>query len=325
VTCGTRPDAILVLMPVYNDWTVVPLVLERLDAALASAGAPVEVILVDDGSSETPSRQLFAHARYRTIQDVTALRLTRNLGHQRAIAIGLAYINAHRAGCAVVVMDADGEDIPEHVPRMLEAQRAAPSTIVFAHRARRSEGVVFRVCYRLYRFTHRLLTGAGISFGNFSVVPRALLPRLVCLPELWNHYPSTVVKTRLPTTMLPLDRGSRLAGHSQMRLTALVLHGLGALTVHGDVIGVRALIATIGATLVSAIGILTVIAIRVFTTLAIPGWASFVVGVLAAILLQTLMLALVFVFITLSSRSYSTIVPHRNFRDFVMGEEPLFP
>jgi hypothetical protein len=325
MTCGTRPDAILVLMPVYNDWQVVPIVLERLDAALAGTGTPVEVILVDDGSSEAPDRQAFGHARYRAIQDVTALRLTRNLGHQRAIAIGLAYVNAHRGGHAVVVMDADGEDIPEHVPRMLQAQHLAPSTIVFAQRARRSEGIVFRFFYRLYRVTHRLLTGAGISFGNFSVVSRQLLPRLVCLPELWNHYPSTVVKTRLPVTMVPLERGTRLAGRSQMRLTTLVLHGLGALAVHGDVIGVRALLATIGATLVSAIGILTVIVIRVFTTLAIPGWASFVVAVLAAILLQTILLSLVFVFITLNSRSYSTIVPHRNFPDFVAGEEALFP
>jgi hypothetical protein len=315
---------LVVLMPVYDDWPLVPRLLARLDAALAGSGVPVEALVVDDGSPGGPDGWPEA-TPYRAIRDVTALRLARNLGHQRAIAVGLAYLHAHRPGRTVVVMDADGEDVPEHVVQLLEAHRATPGAIVLARRTRRSEGLVFRLLYRLYRLTHRVLTGVSISFGNFSLVPADLLPRLVGLPELWNHYPATVVKARLPCVMVPLDRGPRLGGRSRMRLTGLVLHGLGALAVHGDVIGARALLATLAGTGLCALGIAIVVTIRLFTTLAIPGWASFVVGVLVAILLQTILLSLVFVFITLNSRSYLTVLPRRDFAEFVAGEERLYP
>jgi GT2 family glycosyltransferase len=99
---------LVVLMPVYDDWPLVPPLLARLDAALAGAGFPAEVVLADDGSTATPDRSLLQAARFQTITSVTVLHLGRNVGHQRAIAIGLAYVHATRDSCAVVIMDADG-------------------------------------------------------------------------------------------------------------------------------------------------------------------------------------------------------------------------
>jgi hypothetical protein len=318
------PERLAVVLPVYGDWALVPTLLARLDATLAPSGVAVEVLLVDDGSPDGPG-DWPVREPYRAIGDVTVLRLTRNLGHQRAIAVGLAYVHARRPDRTVVVMDADGEDLPEHGGRLLEAHRRTPGAIVVARRTRRSEGLAFRLLYRLYRVAHRILTGTGIPFGNFSLVPSGLLPRLVGMPELWNHYAATVVKARLPCVMVPLERGPRLGGRSQMRLTGLVLHGLGALAVHGDVIGARALLATLAGTALSLVGIALVVVIRLFTTLAIPGWASFVVGVLVAILLQTILLSLVFVFITLNSRSYLTVRPQRDYAEFIAGEARLYP
>ena len=72
------------------------------------------------------------------------LRLRRNLGHQRAIAIGLTYIQAQMTTAyeAVVVMDGDGEDAPEDVPRLLARLEAEGGrSIVFAERTRRSESL----------------------------------------------------------------------------------------------------------------------------------------------------------------------------------------
>ena len=316
---------LIILMPVYEDWPLVPPLLARLDDALAVAGLVGEIVLADDGSTATPDRRLLEAARFRAITSVTVLHLGRNVGHQRAIAIGLAYIHATRKCRVVVVMDADGEDAPEDVPRLVAAHDAGGGMIVFAGRSARSEGLVFRTFYRLYRLTHRLLTGRRIWFGNFSAVPAFLLPRLVILSELWNHYPSAIIKTRLPFTSIPLPRAPRLGGHSHMSLTGLILHGLGAISVHGDVIGVRALLATFVATAVCLAGIATVVAIRFVTDLAIPGWASAVVGLLVAILLQTVLLSLVFIFVTLNSRSYSAVIPRRDYADYVAGETRIYP
>jgi hypothetical protein len=110
-----------------------------------------------------------------------------------------------------------------------------------------------------------------------------------------------------------------------MGLTGLILHGLGAISVHGDVIGVRALLATLVAIVVCLAGIATVIVIRSVTDLAIPGWASAVVGLLIAILLQAVLLSLVFIFVTLNSRDYAAVIPRRDYADYIAGETRLFP
>jgi hypothetical protein len=316
---------LVVLMPVYNDWPLIPVLLARLDAALAGAGLSTEVVLADDGSTTPPDRSLLDGAGFRAITSVTVVHLGRNAGHQRALAIGLAYIHATRKGRAVVIMDADGEDAAEDVPRLVAALDADEGTIVFAGRSARSEGLLFRVFYELYRLTHRLLTGRRIWFGNFSIVPARLLPRLVLLSELWNHYPSAVIKARIPFTSIPLPRARRLGGRSHMGLTGLVLHGLSAIAVHGDVIGVRALLATLVAIVVCLSGIATVVLIRAVTDLAIPGWASAVVGLLVAILLQAVLLSLVFIFVTLNSRDYAAVIPRRDYADYLAGETRLFP
>lgn len=316
---------LIVLMPVYNDWEVVPHLLAELDRALIEADLTAEVVIADDGSVVVPGRELFAGARYRALASITVLHLGRNVGHQRAIAIGLAYIDAKRPCCAVVVMDADGEDAPTDVPRLVRAWATADSAVIFATRARRSEGVPFRALYRAYRLAYRLLTGSWISFGNFSLVPARLLPRLTLLAELWNHYPAAVMKARIPIATIRVDRARRLAGHSQMTLVSLVLHGLSAISVYGDVIGVRALLATVVAIGLCLGGIAVVVGIRFMTDLAIPGWASAVVGLLVAILLQTVSLSLVFVFMILNSRNYSTVIPRRDYGDYVAAEERIYP
>jgi hypothetical protein len=317
---------LVVLMPLYNDWAALPPLLERLESALARAGLTAELVVVDDGSSVVPGEdERRAPGDAKAITSMTILHLGRNVGHQRAIAIGLAYLHAHRPCDAVVVMDADGEDAPEDVLRLVEACRVGGDRLIFAQRAERSEGLVFRGLYRLYRLLFRLLTGAPISFGNFSIVPAHLLPRLVLLSELWNHYPSAVIKARISFTSIPLPRAPRLGGRSHMGLTGLVLHGLSAIAVHGDIIGVRALLATLVAIVVCLSGIATVVLIRTVTDLAIPGWASAVVGLLVAILLQAVLLSLVFIFVTLNSRDHAAVIPRRDYADYIAGETRLYP
>jgi len=324
---GTRTTTahLIILIPVFDDWPVLARLVAQLDPVLAAEGLSAEVLAVDDGSTIPPAKDLFEGACHRSLSAITVLRLGRNMGHQRGIAVGLAYVNDHRPGCDVVVMDADGEDAPADVPRLVRAAAADGARVVFAERARRSEGPLFRASYRAFQLMHRLFTGHWLALGNFSYVPAALIPRLVMLSELWSHYPAAVIKAKLPIVKLPIDRAPRLGGRSHMRLVSLVLHGLAAISVHGDVIGVRALLATLAAAAVAALGIVTVVGIRVATDLAIPGWASFVVGVLATILLQSVSLSLLFVFMILNSRNLLSAIPRRDYAEYVVGEERLHP
>ena len=85
------------------------------------------VLVVDDCSPEQPG-ELFRLGPLKSLATVDVLPLRRNLGHQRAIAIGLAYVEQHIDNRCVVVMDSDGEDSPEDVPRLLASSNKKGAT-----------------------------------------------------------------------------------------------------------------------------------------------------------------------------------------------------
>jgi glycosyltransferase involved in cell wall biosynthesis len=307
------PEKFLILIPVYEDWKALHLLLPLLDQELSANGFRADLLIVDDGSSES---NFLAEKQkcFRAIEIIDILSLRRNVGHQRAIAVGLSYLEASQLAHPVVVMDCDGEDDPGDVPRLIRECRAHQDRkIIFAARTRRSESFFFRIFYQLYRLIHFLLTGVQVQVGNFSVIPASALRRLVAVSELWNHYAAAVYKAKLPMALIPAQRNCRLEGSSRMSLVALVVHGLSAMAVFGDRIGVRLLIlVSMGMSLVT-VALITVIGIRLLTTLAIPGWATYVTGILLVILIQMLMIVLVFAFVILTGRNTVSIIPSRDY------------
>ena len=312
---------LVVLTPVYNDWTAVRLLLPLLGAEFSKAGLSARVVLIDDASVEPMPEQLLDR-EVGGITEIRVLTLRRNLGHQRALAVGLSYVQ-ERVPCeAVVVMDADGEDAPSDVPRLVAelAAQGAPK-IVFAQRIRRSEGFLFTFLYKLYRYMHLGLTGISVQVGNFSVIPRALLDRLVVVSDLWNHYAAAVFHSRLPYVMLPTPRGHRLAGKSTMNLVSLVGHGLSAIAVFADRVGVRVLIASIVAFFATALVIGLALGRWVLTGNAPPVWLLVVAGVTVLVVLQAAVAASLFVLHVLSTRAGSTFIPARDYRFFIHSDE----
>jgi hypothetical protein len=307
-------------MPSYDDWESVHALLPRLDDELLRAAVEARVLIIDDGSqtrcpSDLPERGL------RAISQVGILSLKRNLGHQRALCIGLCVVSCEPSwsDCdGVVLMDADGEDSPSDVPRLIKHFLAGGGRkAVFASRLRRSEGVAFRVFYHLYRLLHRLLTGIPVRIGNFSVLSIHTIQRLTVSSELWNHYAAAVVQAKVPMAMVPVARARRLFGTSRMNFVSLVSHGLGAMSVFGDRIGVRSLIVTLLLMTLLALGSGVILGIRFLTPLAIPGWATTALGVVAILLLQSLLLSLLFTFLIHLGRAGSSFLPARDYTWFV--------
>jgi glycosyltransferase involved in cell wall biosynthesis len=303
-------------MPVFDDWDAASLLLPLLDEALAEAGITARVLFVDDGSIQS-AEELGAVSTH-AVEQVDVLRLRRNVGHQRAIAIGLAYVEANLPCEAVVVMDSDGEDDPRDVPRLVAHMRSqALEQIVFAERTRRSETWLFRLGYWSYCIVHRFMVGFGVRVGNFSVVPRVRLRQLTVVSELWNHYAAAVFRSRIPFTTIPTMRLSRLTGSTKMNYTSLVTHGLSALSVHGEVMGIRLFLSSLALGALALLGLIAVVAIRLGTDLAIPGWASTLSGLLGILLFLFAMSAAMFTFVILSSRSGSWFLPARDYAHFV--------
>ena len=309
---------ILTLIPAYDDWEGLGLLLAQLDDEFFQRGHRTSVLVVDDGS-RAPHALHAPHDRpFRAVGSIEILHLRRNVGHQRAIAIGLAYIEANMTCDTVVVMDADGEDTPADAARMLERSSAeGGSKAVFAMREKRSEGRSFRLFYALYRSAFRVLTGQTIRFGNFSVIPYTLLRRLVAVSEIWNHYAAGVQRARVPSVYLPTSRGKRLAGRSSMNFVSLITHGMSAISVHAETVGSRMLVAAVAFAALVLVTMLAVVGVRLLTALAIPGWATFVLGLLALMFAQTFVVALFFCGTILHARNSYTFIPRRDHDQFV--------
>ena len=320
-----EPAEVAILLPVFNDWPALALLLRRLDVVLAAAGVAAHVVVADDGSTQDLPAGRFG-GPWEAIGRIEVLHLRRNLGHQRAIAIGLAFLEAERAGCdLVVVMDSDGEDDPADVPRLLgRCEETGRRAMVFAERAKRSESPFFRACYHAYRLVHRVLTGRSVRVGNFSVVPRRRLASLVVTSELWNHYAAAAFTSRQPIETVATARARRLDGRSKMNFVGLVIHGLSAVSVYSDAIGVRLMIATGAMIALTLLALAATVVVRLTTDLAIPGWATTAFGVLLIVLLQAILFLVVSSFMVLAGRTAPGFLPKRDYIHYVGSTVEVF-
>jgi hypothetical protein len=312
-------------MPVFNDWQAVGRLLARLDGVLARHRLEACVLLVNDASTE-PMPESFGQGGYKNLLEVEVLSLRRNVGNQRAIAIGIARVEQAAANEALLIMDGDGEDDPEDVPRLVAAlQQHSESRIVFAARMKRSESWAFQCFYHLYRLLHWLLVGVAVRVGNFSIVPPGALKRLVLLPELWNHYAAAVFRSRIPFATIPTHRARRLAGRSRLNFVGLVAHGLSAISVFGDIVGVRLLLLT------GVLGLLYLLVAgglllgAALTGRALPLWGLGLFGLFGLLLGQAFALGVAFVMTTLGSRSAATFLPVRDAGHFVDDCQQIYP
>jgi len=325
-TSAVRPIRVTILMPLRDDWASAAELIRRLDRTFSECPCILDVLLVDDGSNQRHVTADF-QSSFAVVKSIGILRLRRNLGHQRAIAIGIAYCNQAMQGDAVLVMDADGEDTPEGALQLVNefAGSAQCAKAIFAERSRRTESFTFQVSYRFYKILHRALTGIRVRVGNFSIFPSSYLSTLVVMSELWNHYAAAVFRSGLSFTATPIPRGYRIAGNSKMNFVSLVAHGMSAMSVFADLVGVRLVIASVAGSLLAVAGILTVVAIRLFSNLAIPGWATYTAGILVVILIQCFTIATSFAFQMLSNRTTLSFVPLRDHALFVLEKLEVYP
>lgn len=215
----TTDAALLSLvLPVYNEIEVLPHLAARLDGFLASLGMKTEVIFVDDGSEdgsgEYLTRLAAVHPEYRVV------RLSRNFGHQTAITAGLD----HAEGDAVVVMDADLQDPPEIVGKML-AKWYEGYDVVYAVRTRREGDTTFkRITARLfYRLIARMVSiKIPLDAGDFRLMSRRVVLTLRALTEQHRFVRGLVSWVGFRQTAVSYERPARLAGETKYPLAKML-------------------------------------------------------------------------------------------------------
>ncbi len=274
---------VAIVTPVYEDQESFAELCRRLADAERAAGTRFHVIAVDDGSLAAPPK-LSSLTEAKISGEI--LRLARNVGHQAAIAIGLAH--AHRLPniSACVVMDSDGEDTPESIPKLLDAVRGGDVDVAVAERAKRSETLTFQAFYAVYKRLFKVATGQVLRFGNFMALNPRALERISGMYETATHVAGAVVKAKLRRADVPTDRGVRYAGHSRMNFPSLVLHGMRALMVFADLVLTRMALTLVAMTALVILVVLSALVAKLLGA-ATPGWVTVVTGFALSLFLQT--------------------------------------
>lgn len=143
------------ILPVHDERESLPALLDELVAALARNGEPYEILLVDDASRDGSGEWIAEAAR--RLPQVRALRLAVHEGQSAALAAG--FQAAH--GEILVTLDADGQNDPADIPRLLAALAAAD--VVSGVRSRREDSAVRRVASRVANGVRRAVLRDGVS------------------------------------------------------------------------------------------------------------------------------------------------------------------
>jgi hypothetical protein len=305
----------IIICPLYNDDASFDIFIKELEKNLTGiADQNFSLLIINDGSLKKPE--------LKSSLPLTVLHLHKNLGHQKAIAIGLSFAHSQLAFDNIIIMDIDGEDNPRDVSALLQAFSQTNTSIV-AHRASRQNGKRFKWFYTIYKFLFGLLTGEKISFGNFMILKKEDVSRLVYTNEIWNHLAGTIIKSKMPYTIVATHRGKRYSGESKMSFTSLLLHGLAAIGVFIEIIAIRLLIFSVIMICLSILAMLLIVGVRFFTNTAIPGWATTAFSSMLIVLLQSCLLSLFTIFLYLSSQSQRQFIPANHYKDYVASVEEL--
>lgn len=284
---GASPELSIVI-PVFNEEAVLPLLAQRLRPVADGLGTAYEVVAVDDGSTDGTPVVL-----QRLRRDWTQLRIVRlraNAGHQAAISAGLAAAR----GDYVVTLDADLQDPPEVVAQMLAVARAEGVDVVYGVRADRSSDSAFkRLSARAFYRVIRVLSGtpAPSDAGDFRLMSRATVDAVNALPEHNRVLRFIVPALGFPSASVEYRRAERAAGGSKYPLATMVRLSLDSVTGFSSA-PLRA------ATWLGLTGGLAAVALLVYALLAraagqtLPGWTSTVVAVAAVGAVQLICLGI---------------------------------
>ncbi len=216
-----------VVVPVYNERESLPELYRRVRAVMTSLGEPWELVLVDDGSTDG-STDLIRDLHRRDPEHVRPVIFARNFGHQIAVTAGMDYAR----GCAVIIMDADLQDPPEVIPRLVERWREGYD-VVYAVRVQREGETWFKkaTAALFYRLIYRITdVPIPVDTGDFRLIDRKVLAVLRRMRERHRFIRGMAAWVGFRQIGVPYRRAPRYAGETKYPLRKMLKFALDAIT-----------------------------------------------------------------------------------------------
>jgi len=261
-----------IVVPLYNEEAVLPLLVARLNDILARLDCDSEILLVDDGSRDgTPglARQIAAaDPRYRL------LSFSRNFGHQAAITAGLDFA----AGDAVVIMDADLQDPPEIIGKMLELYRQGYDVVSAQRESREGDGRWKRGTAAAFYWLMRRTVDERVmpEVADFRLLSRGAVHAIRQFREQHRFMRGLIAWLGLKEATVPFKRGARAAGTTKYPTLKMAAFAWTAITSFSGLPLRLGVLAGLFLTLLGGLYFIYAAYRALVVHATVPGWTSLV-------------------------------------------------
>ncbi len=219
---------IVILIPVFNDFKSASKLIEEIDINISDLNASFSVIVMNDASTE---EKILETKNLNNIKSLKLINMRNNKGHARCIAAGLKHISENEDFDYVIPMDGDGEDRPEEIRNFVEKIKDNPNNTIVGERVKRSESLVFKVCYFFHKIITFTFTGKFIKFGNYTCLTKKTVKKLIEDKATWSSFSGSLAKNEINLIKSPSIRGQRYFGPSKMSFLNLIKHSLSIIAV----------------------------------------------------------------------------------------------
>ncbi len=210
---------ISVVVPLYNEEEVISTLFDRLDALIHSfAGPAIEIVLVNDGSSDRTAELILNKASADI--NYTAVSLSRNFGHQNAVTAGIEIASGT---LGLMIIDGDLQDPPELLTQFYQ-EFTKGYEVVYAIRENRKENILKRMSYSLF---YRILNSVSkidlpLDSGDFCFIGRRVADQLIAMPEESRYLRGLRAWIGFKQIGITYSRESRHAGESKYTFSKLL-------------------------------------------------------------------------------------------------------
>ncbi|MDC1033207.1 glycosyltransferase [Candidatus Pelagibacter sp.] len=227
---------IKILIPVYNDWQSVFKLVDKINNLSIDSEFKISVIIVNDASNhDRPVEE----KDLENLHSVKILNMKINQGHARCIATGLKYIFEKEDFDYIIPMDGDGEDRPEEIKEFLNQIENSNDRPIVGERIKRSEDLLFKICYQIHKLITLTFTGKSIKYGNFTCLPKTTIEKMINEKATWNSFSGSLKKIEKDLFSIPSIRGTRYHGLSKMNFSSLLKHSLSIISVFRSTVLIR--------------------------------------------------------------------------------------
>ena len=218
----------VILIPSFNDWECLNLLIPKIDQALKNTNENVDVLIVNDGSTK---KNNLVFKKMSHLKKIEVLNLRKNVKAQIAIATGLNFLKKEKFQGGIIVMDADGQDDPKYLVNIIKESQMDPERTITINRTKRDDELPFKILYQMYLFLSFLLTFKYLKFGVYSYLHSSSLDKILSTNDIHLAYAASLAKHFKNKNVIFAPRKKRILGESQNNYKSLTHYALKIISV----------------------------------------------------------------------------------------------